>query len=80
MPGRYKIEALILSSRPGPMTPLLYFVSIFSLVALFASAIIGTFWALGRFLEALLTPPSVRKRRREAAAGLNAHHLKRAGQ
>lgn len=80
MPGRYKIEALILSSRPGPMAPLLYFVSIFSLVALFASAIIGTFWALGRFLEALLTPPSVRKRRRKAAVDLNAHLLKRAGQ
>jgi hypothetical protein len=62
------------------MTPLLYFVSIFSLVALFASAIIGTLWVFIRFLEALLTPPSVRKRRREAAAGLNPHHLKRAGQ
>jgi hypothetical protein len=62
------------------MTPLLYFVSIFSLVALFLSATVGTLWALGRLLEALLTPPSVRKRRREAARGLNAHHLKRAGQ
>ena len=62
------------------MTPLLYFTSYFSLVALFASAVAGTLWVLARFLRALLTPPSVRKRRREAAAGFNAHHLKRAGQ
>ena len=59
---------------------LLFCVSCASLFALFASAIIGLFWVLGRFLEALLTPPSVRKRRREAAVDLNAHLLKRAGQ
>src|SRR5262245_10166022 len=51
-----------------------------ALFALFGSAIVGTFWVLGRLIEALLTPPSVRKRRRQAAIGLNAHHLKRAGQ
>jgi hypothetical protein len=62
------------------LTPLLYFVSCFSLLALFGSAIIATIWVLGRVIEALLTPPSVRKRRREAAAGLDLHHLKRAGQ
>ena len=51
-----------------------------ALFALFGSAIIATLWVLGRFIEALLTPPSVRKRRREAAANFNPHHLKRAGQ
>jgi hypothetical protein len=62
------------------MTPLLYFASYFALFALFASAVAATVWVLVRFLRALLTPPSVRKRRREAALSLDAHHLKRAGQ
>ena len=59
---------------------LLFCATYAALFALFGSAIIGTLWVLGRFIDALLTPPSVRKRRREAAAGFNAHHLKRAGQ
>jgi len=59
---------------------LLYCATCASLFALFGSAIVGTIWALGRFIDALLTPPSVRKRRREAAVDLNAHLLKRAGQ
>lgn len=62
------------------MTPLLYFAAYFALFALFASAVAATVWVLIRFLRALLTPPSVRKRRREAALRLDTHHLKRAGQ
>ena len=59
---------------------LLFCVTWASLFALFGSAIAGTIWVLGRFLDALLTPPSVRKRRRKAAVVLNPHLLKRAGQ
>ena len=59
---------------------LLFCATYAALFALFGSAIIGTIWALGRFIDVLLTPRAVRKRRREAAIGLNPHHLKRAGQ
>jgi hypothetical protein len=60
------------------MTVLLYFVSLVSLVALFASAIAGTLWVLTRFIRAFRDPPATAKRRRESAADF--HHLKRAGQ
>jgi hypothetical protein len=59
------------------MTVLLYFVSLVSLVALFASAIAGTLWVLARFVRAFTDPPATAKRRESAA---DFHHLKRAGQ
>jgi hypothetical protein len=62
------------------MTLLLYFVSIVSLFALFVSAIVGTFWILGKFLRALVTPRAKSKRRSDTSADLQPHHLKRAGQ
>jgi len=61
------------------MTVLLYFVSIFSLCALLASAVAGTIWLLIRCLRALLGPRPARKRR-GPVVDLNPHHLKRAGQ
>jgi len=81
------INVLAFPSRPDAMQflynvvldTLLFCATWAALFALFGSAIIGTFWALGRALDALLTPPSVRKRRRETAAGFNPNHLKRAG-
>jgi len=62
------------------MTVLLYFVSIASMFALFASVIAGTFWLLTRCLRALIAPSAAPKRRGDASVGLNPHHLKRAGQ
>jgi hypothetical protein len=61
------------------MTVLLYFVSIFSLLALLASAVAGTIWVLARSLRALTTRRA-KKRRADAAADFHPHHLKRAGQ
>jgi hypothetical protein len=60
------------------MTVLLYFVSVFSLLALLASAIAGTIWVLARSLRALTTRRA--KRRSDAAVDFQPHHLKRAGQ
>jgi hypothetical protein len=62
------------------MTVLLYFVSVASLFALFASVIAGAFWLLTRFLRALIAPRAIPKRRGDASVDLHPHHLKRAGQ
>jgi hypothetical protein len=62
------------------MTVLLYFVSLASLFALFASVAAGTLWLLIKFLRALIAPRAGPKRRSDPSVGLNPHHLKRAGQ
>jgi hypothetical protein len=62
------------------ITVLLYFVSIASMFALFASVIAGTCWLLARCVRALIAPSTDHKRRSDASAGFNPHHLKRAGQ
>jgi hypothetical protein len=62
------------------MTVLLYFVSVASLFALFASVIAGTFWVATRCLRALIAPRAAPKPRGDASVGLHPHHLKRAGQ
>ena len=62
------------------MTVLLYFVSLASLFALFASVTAGTVWLLARFFRGLMTRPAGPKRRRDPSVNLNPHHLKRAGQ
>jgi hypothetical protein len=61
------------------MTVLLYFASFASLFALFASVIAGAIWLLGRVLRALAAPRA-RRPHRDARAGVQQHHLKRAGQ
>jgi hypothetical protein len=62
------------------MMVLLYFVSFASMFALFASVMAGTFWLLARCLRAIITPSAAAQRRSDTSAGLNPHHLKRAGQ
>jgi len=62
------------------MTVLLYFVSIASIFALFASVIVGTIWVLARCLRALIAPSAAPKRRNGVSVDFHPHHLKRAGQ
>jgi hypothetical protein len=62
------------------MTVLLYFASLASLFALFASVIAGTYWLLAKLVRVLADPPALPKRRSNASIDLHPHHLKRAGQ
>jgi hypothetical protein len=69
------------------MNLLLYFVSFGSVFAFFASVIVGTLWALtkfiqswGRFFRALIAPPDMSTRRNGLPLALHPHQLKRAGQ
>jgi hypothetical protein len=75
-----RFDAVILRSRCEAMTVLLYFVSIASMFALFASVIVGTFWLLARCLRALLEPSAAPNHRSGVSVDLHPHHLKRAGQ